>query len=104
MTPEINKTIFITPPGDIITQVSHNHFHIDFKNIKSIGLENIADIEHHLIHEIFGSRSHLIKFRNGGEVSFSYNNKGGLANFQSVGVNLIVGQGNKLFFSIKAIV
>jgi len=98
-----SKIIHITPSGTSIRRIDQNHLHIDFKNIQSVGLENIVDVEHHTINTIYNSRSHLIQFRNGGEVSFVYNDRGQLVDLRAIGVNLILGQNNQLIFSIKPI-
>jgi hypothetical protein len=98
-----NKKIHITPSGVSICRVNQNHLHVDFKNIQSVGLENIVDVEHHLINTVFNSRSHLIKFRNGGEVTFVYNDKGQLVDMCAIGVNLFFSQNNELIFSIRPI-
>lgn len=92
---------FVTSTGTSITRLDKNHIHIDFKNIQSVGLENIIDVELHSINTILNSTSHLIKFRNGGEVAFVYNNKGCLIDLFAKGVDLFLGQNNELIFSIR---
>lgn len=94
------KTLIKTNSAHI-TRLGEDHIHIDFKNISSVGLENIVDVVNHSINAIFNSTSHLIQFRNGGEVTFVYNNKGHLVDLHATGVNLLLGQNNELIFSIK---
>lgn len=103
MTSSIEKVIHITSSGAVIKRVDQNHIHINFNNIKSVGLNNIMDIECHTINTIYNSRSHLIKFRNGGEVTFAYNDKGQLVDLRAIGVNLLLNSSNELVFSISPI-
>jgi len=81
-----------TSTGTTVRQISGDHAHIDFQRIKSIGVKNILDIESHRINTVLNSRSHLIKFSNGGELIFSYNSKGELIDFKAQGIAIFVNQ------------
>ena len=91
------ETIF----GATIRYIDKDHTHIDFSNISSVGVENICDVEAHFINTVLGSISHLIKFRNGGEVNFAYNTNGQLVDFCAKNVNLHIDQNHKVIFSIN---
>lgn len=101
--PNCEKILHTTASGTCIRLVNKDHLHIDFKSIKSVGLENIADVEFHSINTIVNSCSHLIKFRNGGKVTFAYNHNGQLIDLSATGVNLLLSQNDELTFSIKPI-
>jgi hypothetical protein len=93
---------FTTIFGATISRIGPEHTHIDFSNISSVGLENICDVEAHFINNVLGSTSHLIKFRNGGEVNFAYNTKGQLVDFCAKNVQLLFDQNQKVIFSIAS--
>jgi len=95
------QKIQITPSGASIKHVDQNNLHFDLKNIKSVGVKNIIDVEFHAVNTILKSRSHLIRFRNGGEVAFAYNDTGCLIDLYAVGVDLTLSQNNELMFSIR---
>jgi hypothetical protein len=101
---QVNKSQQVNPIttifGATISRIDPEHTHIDFSNISSVGLENICDVEAHFINNVLGSTSHLIKFRNGGEVNFAYNTKGQLVDFFAKNVKLLFDQNHKIIFSI----
>jgi hypothetical protein len=101
MSNQNEQIIQITQSGTSIKRVDQNHLRIDFKNIKSVGVKNIIDVEFHSVNTILNSRSHLIRFRNGGEVAFAYNDTGCLIDLHAVGVDLILSQNDELMFSIR---
>ena len=91
-----------TKTGAVIKRINMDHIHIDFKNIKSIGLGNILDVDSHCVNTILNSRSHLIKFRNGGELAFAYNSNGELIELCAKKVGLCISPRDELIFSINA--
>ena len=93
--------VHITPSGTNIRRVGEDHLHIDFKNIRSVGVKNIIDVELHAINTVLNSRSHLLRFRNGGEVRFAYNDKGFLIELLIKGVDLTLSTSDELMFFIK---
>ena len=90
-----------TDTGAIIKRMNPEHVHVDFKSIKSVGLENILDVDSHNINTILNSRSHFIKFRNGGELTFAYNANGELIDLCAKKVSLFISNNDELIFSIK---
>jgi hypothetical protein len=96
-----DQIVHITPSGTSIKRVGEDHLHIDFKNIKSVGVKNIIDVEFHAVNTVLNSRSHLIRFRNGGEVMFAYNDKGCLIELIAKGVDLTLSSSDELMFFIK---
>jgi hypothetical protein len=47
----------------------------DVGQIKSVGIKNIGNVQSHQINTLFGSRSHVVHFVNGGVLQFAYNAK-----------------------------
>jgi putative IMPACT (imprinted ancient) family translation regulator len=68
------QIIQITPSGTRTKRLDINHLHIDFKILVRWG-KNIIDVEFHAVSTALNSRSHLIRFRNGGEVMFAWEDK-----------------------------
>ena len=66
------------------------------ESITAVGIENIVEVEQHTINKAFGSVSHLVKFRGGGEIRFSYNAKGDILEFSTKNVDAHVADGTRL--------
>jgi hypothetical protein len=95
----MGQIIGTTASGTTARQIDQDHVHIDFKSIKSVGVANIIDVVTHHINTVMNSRSHLIKFCNGGEVAFAYNSKGELIELSAKGMGLFINQNDELMFS-----
>lgn len=65
-------------------------------SIKSVGIENLVDVEIHAINTLFNSVSHYIKFFGGGEVRFSYNAEGELLEFTATNVDALITNGERI--------
>jgi hypothetical protein len=68
-TPDGGATITTNPDGTVS---------LDFKRIQNIGIRNIIDVQHYGINTVLGMVSHFVKFHNGGELRFAYNQAGQL--------------------------
>jgi hypothetical protein len=75
VTPENTMDVFTNSDGVLVFS-SKDSICVDLTSIKSVGIENIVDIDKHEITPLFDSVSHYIKFRGKGEVQFSYNLNG----------------------------
>ncbi|QBC43597.1 hypothetical protein [Iodobacter fluviatilis] len=75
---------------------SEGSIEVELKSIKSIGIENIIDIEKHEIINLFDSVSHYMRFHGGGEVQLSYNLDGRLLDLEITNVLIVVNEGNKI--------
>ncbi|NOT20214.1 MAG: hypothetical protein HOP24_08100 [Sideroxydans sp.] len=95
MKPEGNMTMKIGPDGAISTSTD-KPLEINLQNIKSVGVENLVDIETHEISRLFNSVSHFIKFFGGGEVKFAYNLEGKLLEFSTHHVTLSIQNGERV--------
>jgi hypothetical protein len=69
---------------------------LHIKSIKSVGIENLVDVEVHTISRIYNSVSHYIKFYGGGEVRFSYNTEGELLEFSTRNVDAHIANGERI--------
>ena len=73
---------------------------LEFDTLQSIGVENLVDVEIHTINRLFNSVSHYIKFRDGGEVRFSYNDAGQIMEFTASHVGADVLNGERLLLKM----
>lgn len=76
---------------------------VNTSNIKSVGIKNLLDIESHFIQTILNSRSHVIKFTNGGLLQFAYNKKGKLIELSSSNLRCEVSVSGEITFGVPAI-
>ena len=89
-------------PDGSVTGTSDKPVHMHMESIKSVGVENLVDIELHTINRVFGSVSHLIKFHGGGEVRFSYNQNGEILEFTASKVDAYIIGGERLVLKRQA--
>jgi len=57
------------------------------ESIKSVGIENLVDVDIHVINRLFNSVAHYIKFFGCGGGRFSYNAEGELLEFSTTNVD-----------------
>ena len=83
---------FITSDGDLT---------VDFSNITAtIGIKNLTEVTQHQITTILGSRSHLVRFVNGGELRFAYNSLGQLLELSARDLIARMSKGSAITFAI----
>ena len=90
------KLEFRDNPDGSKTGTSDKPVDMHIEMIKSVGVENLVDIEVHNINAVFGSVSHYIRFFGGGEVRFSYNAKGEILEFTAERVDAQIINGERL--------
>ena len=90
------KLEFRDNPDGSKTGTSDKPVDMHIEMIKSVGVENLVDIEVHNINTVFGSVSHYIRFHGGGEVRFSYNSKGEILEFTAQRVDAQILNGERL--------
>jgi hypothetical protein len=61
----------------------------------SVGVLDLAEIESHAINTIAGSRSHVVRFRNGGLLQYAYNDAGQLITLSSDKLNSQLSRGSQ---------
>ncbi len=66
------------------------------EEIKSIGIENMLEVQTYRITRIVGSVSHFVRFLDGGEVRLAYNAQGCLLEFSAQGVAVEIQDGKRL--------
>ena len=87
-----NGTTFISSSGGLT---------IDFPQaIESVGIKNLTEVTEHHITTIVGSRSHLVRFNNGGELHFAYNGLGQLIELSARDLTVTVSMGKVVSFAI----
>ena len=85
-----------TRPDGSVSLSSKHPVSLHIESIKSVGIENLVDVESHAINRLFDSVSHYIKFFGGGEVRFSYNAEGELLEFATTNVDAFISNGERI--------
>ena len=80
-----------------ISLTSKQPVSLHIETIKSVGIDNLVDVEAHDITWVFNSVSHYIKFHGGGEVRFSYNSEGNLLEFTTSNVDFYITNGECIY-------
>ena len=83
-------------PDGSVSLSSKQPVSLHIESIKSVGIENLVDVEIHAINRLFNSVSHYIRFFGGGEVRFSYNAKGELLEFAATNVDAHIANGERI--------
>jgi hypothetical protein len=68
--------------------------------ITSVGISNLTEVTEHTITTVVGSRSHLLRFTNGGELRFAYNSLGQLIELRSRDLAANIAPGNVITYAI----
>jgi len=68
-------------------------------HIESVGIKNLIDVDSHTVHTILNSRSHVVRFNNGGLLKFSYNKEGQLIELSSSNLRCEVSKSSEVIFS-----
>jgi hypothetical protein len=97
VTPENTMDVFTNSDGVLVFS-SKDSICVDLTSIKSVGIENIVDIDKHEITPLFDSVSHYIKFRGKGEVQFSYNLNGILLELATTDVHIVIRHSENIIF------
>jgi hypothetical protein len=98
--PEGPLEITISPDGSVSAN-SEGALELNFDKIKSVGVENIIDVETYSITRVARSTSHFVKFFGGGEVILAYSDQGRILDFSTKDVQLAVAGGDKLMIRRK---
>ena len=68
--------------------------------IESVGINNLTEVAEHRITTMLGSRSHWVRFTNGGELHFAYNGLGQLIELSARDLSVSISAGNVVNFAI----
>jgi hypothetical protein len=69
--------------GATIALNQDGSFAYTITEINSVGIRDIADVVEHRINTIVGSRLHMVRFVNGGTLTYAYNEAGELIELSS---------------------
>lgn len=86
--------------GDVITINTNGETTMELSSIKAVGITNLGDVTEHHITTIVGSRSHLVRFANGGELQYAYNAAGQLIDLTFGNLLMRVTNGNEISFGV----
>ena len=86
--------------GEIIIVNSDESIELNLQGIISVGIQNLADVTEHQITSILNSRSHMVRFVNGGVLEFAYNDAGELIELNSRDLTVVVKSGSEVLFSV----
>lgn len=70
--------------------------------VKAVGIRDIAQVVEHRINTILGSRSHFLRFGNGGCLQFAYNDAGQLIELSAEGLTLTIKANSEYCFFEEA--
>jgi hypothetical protein len=87
----------------IVSKTAEGNWEVSIEQIKTISIENLVDIETHLINNIANSTSHFLRFRGGGELCFSYNQAGCILELSWKTLDLSISPEGKLTFKRRKI-
>ena len=59
-------------------------------DVNAVGIRDIAQVVEHRVNTILGSRSHFLRFCNGGCLQFAYNDAGQLIELSAEGLTLTI--------------
>ena len=94
----VSKHITVTTKGD----GSQGDLTVDLlRTIASVGIVNLTEVIEHHITTIVGSRSHLVRFVNGGELRFAYDGAEQLIELKSRGMVASITPGGVIRYAVS---
>ena len=75
---------------NFMTRTSSAGITVTLPRIEKIGIADRADVVEHRINEVYGSVSHYVRFRNGGELRVVRAADGSLLEFSGEGVTMSI--------------
>lgn len=98
--PNAKGDIQVTPKGDVTIIQPNGEMEMELRSIKAVGITNLGDVIEHRITTIVGSRSHLVRFSNGGELQYAYNSLGQLIELTSRDLFIYISENHEIRFGI----
>lgn len=92
------KTIRL-PNGSIIT-MRNGDISMTLPEIVAVGIKNLGEVASHAITPIYGSKSHVVHFINGGLLQFSYNDQGEVIDLLSENLIGKLKNGNEMEYCV----
>jgi hypothetical protein len=97
------QSILTKGTGDLpITLNPDGNYEFQLDQIQSVGIRNIADVVEHRINTIVGTRSHMVRFYNGGVLTYAYNDAGQLIELCATKLMMIVSKDNEVSFFVAS--
>ena len=98
---DADDRVSVTRKGGNITIQTEGDLNVDVHEIiSSVGIKNLTDVVEHHITTIVGSRSHMVRFSNGGVLRFAYNAVGQLIELASQDLTVTISPGNAISFAL----
>jgi hypothetical protein len=69
--------------------------------IRSVGIKDIMDVVEYRINTIVGSRLHMVRFVNGGTLTYAYNNAGELIELSSMDLAADISTHNEIVYYVE---
>jgi hypothetical protein len=91
-----------TAGGATIDISNERNVELNIETIQSVGIYDLSEVEGHLINQVLGSTSHLVRFHGGGELRFAYNQQGKLIELSASNCGFVLSNSNELLFRAKA--
>jgi hypothetical protein len=73
---------------------------LDQTLVRRVGIENLADVAEHQVSAAVGSVAHHVKFRNGGELYYVYNQRGEVVELAGNNVCCHISRGGDYLFGM----
>ena len=97
------QSILTKGTGDLpVTLNSDGNSVLQLDQIKSVGIRNISDVVEHRINTIVGTRSHMVRFVNGGLLTYAYNDAGQLIELCATHLMTIISKNNEVSFFVAS--
>ena len=75
-------------------------FNYSIAEINTVGIKDIADVVEHRINTIVGSRLHMVRFVNGGILTYAYNEAGELIELASSNLAAEISINNEIVYYV----
>lgn len=89
-----------TSSGAAIHVDKDGNVKVNIALITAVALKNVVDVVSHDINEIASSRSHVVRFNNGGVLQFAYSNSGKLIDFSTTNLEFTIAKDNSVHVGV----
>ncbi|MGZ3241370.1 MAG: hypothetical protein ACXWJK_14030 [Burkholderiaceae bacterium] len=86
--------------GSIVELGADGNISATLPVITAVGIKNLGEVESHAITTIAGSRSHVVKFTNGGLLQFAFNNQSEIIELSASKLQGMLVNGNEMVYSM----
>jgi hypothetical protein len=97
------QSILVQPAGGLpVTRSPDGDAILKLDQIQSVGIRDITDVVEHRINTIVGTRSHRVRFCNGGVLTYAYNDAGQLIELCATNLMTIISANNEVTYCIAS--